>query len=608
MSPLDAAIASARELTTPIIAMTVTIAAVYVPVGFQGGLTGALFREFAFTLAGAVFISGIVALTLSPVMSSRLVRASKRGWFGARVDRAFERVRDRYVHTLESTLRARNAVLVVWALISLAVVPLYVMSPKELAPNEDQGVVFTSLDVPANASLEQVTTYSDALGRIFEKEPEYDHSFQVSFSNGGFGGMLAVPWDKRKRTIFPIQTELGQKALALPGVRAPMFLPQPLPSPGLFPVEFVVSSTDDHEAIMHFVDILVAEAAKSGEFAFPPTTDVRIDQMKTDIHIDRDKVSALGLTMRDIGTDLSSMLSGNFVNRFNMDGRSYKVIPQIVRADRLEAEQLDQIHIRGASDTLMPLTSVATREVSIEPRKLTRFQQLNSVKISGVSTRSVDGALAMLENAAARTLPAGYNVDYTGQARQLRQESGKFLPALALALIVIFLVLAAQFDSFRDPLVILGGSVPLAMFGALIFSFLKFTGPPGLEFPLTRGWTTTLNIYSQVGLVTLVGLVAKNGILIVEFANRQQALGMSKIEAVREAAKTRFRPIMMTTVATIAGHFPLTLVTGPGAIARNSIGVVLVGGLAIGTLFTLFVVPSVYVLIARTHQAAKAAS
>jgi multidrug efflux pump len=598
--------AGARELTGPIVAMTITIAAVYVPIGFQGGLTGALFREFAFTLAGAVVISGVVALTLSPVMSSRLVRSAEPGWFGQRVDRAFEAVRDRYVRALERTLHARGAVLLVWIVLSIAVVPMYLFSPKELAPNEDQGGVFTALDVPPNASLEQVLTYSDELGRMFQTVPEFDHSFQVTFPTQGFGGMLVKPWDQRDRTIFPIQEEITAKAASLPGVRAPIFLPQPLPSPGLFPVELVISSTERHEDIMRVVDAILADAVKSGQFAFPPVTDVRIDKARSDIVIDRDKVAALGLTMRDVGADLSAMLSGNFVNRFDMEGRSYKVIPLLERVDRLTPFDLDRIHIRGPDKHLLPLSSVAHHAKGVEPRKLTRFQQLDSVKLSGVPTRSIDDALRVLEDSAARNMPAGYRIDYTGQSRQLRTESGKFLPALVLALVVVFLVLAAQFDSFRDPFVILAGSVPLAMFGALVFTFLKFTGPPGVRFPLTQGWTTTLNIYSQVGLVTLVGLVAKNGILIVEFANRQQELGVAKLEAVRAAAHTRFRPILMTTIATIAGHFPLTLVTGPGAVARNAIGIVLVGGLAIGTLFTLFVVPSVYLLIARTHRETRA--
>jgi multidrug efflux pump len=296
------------------------------------------------------------------------------------------------------------------------------------------------------------------------------------------------------------------------------------------------------------------------------------------------------------------VLSGNFVNRFSMDGRSYKVIPQIQRVSRLTPRQLEDIHVSGPNGQLVPLSAIAALHTGVEPRTLNRFQQLNAIKVSGVPTRSVEGGLAVLEETAARLLPQGYHLDYTGESRQLRQEGSKFLPAMGLALLVIFLVLAAQFNSFRDPFVILAGSVPLAMFGALIFTFLKFQGPPGLSFKLTQGWTTTLNIYSQVGLVTLAGLIAKNGILIVQFANAKQLDGLSKIDAVREAASIRLRPILMTTVATVAGHFPLTLVSGPGAGARNSIGLVLVGGMTIGTIFTLFVVPSVYVLIAKDHS------
>jgi multidrug efflux pump len=289
-----------------------------------------------------------------------------------------------------------------------------------------------------------------------------------------------------------------------------------------------------------------------------------------------------------------------------MEGRSYKVIAQVERAGRLTPADLGEIHVTGPGGTLIPLSSIATFRTDVEPRSLNRFQQLNAIKISGVAPRGLENGLAVLEAAAEKALPPGSRVDYTGESRQLRQEAGKFLPAMGLAIMLIFLVLAAQFNSFRDPIVVLAGSVPLAMFGAMIFTFLKFSGPPGMRFALTEGWTTTLNIYSQVGLVTLVGLIAKNGILVVEFANHQQESGLSKVEAVQAAAETRLRPILMTTIATVAGHFPLTLVSGPGAAARNSIGVVLVGGMAIGTIFTLFVVPSVYVLVARDHRASAA--
>jgi multidrug efflux pump len=619
-TPLQAAFGGARELVGPIVAMTITLAAVYTPIGFQAGLTGALFREFAFTLAGAVLISGVVALTLSPMMSSVLVRphgAAAHGaggapqsgeWLVRKIDGAFERLRRGYDRALGATLNMRPIVYTFWIALTVLVVPMYMFAPKELAPNEDQGVVFGALDVPANATLEQLTPYSEEVNRIFMQEPEFDHSFQITFPTAGFGGLLVKPWEERKRSIFPIQAELAQKLSSIAGIRAPAFLPGALPSAGFFPVELVISSTASHDEILRYAERLSQEAVKSGQFAFPPITDVRIDQAKTEIVLDRDKIASMGLSLQQVGTDLSAMLSGDFINRFNMDGRSYKVIAQAERAQRLTAEQLTDIHIAATQGQLMPLGAVATLRREVEPRTLNRFQQLNAIKLSGVAPRSLDAALRVLEDTAAKILPPGYHVDYTGESRQLRQEGNKFLPAMALALVLIFLVLAAQFNSFRDPFVILAGSVPLAMFGAMIFVFLKFSGPPGLQFKLTEGWTTTLNIYSQVGLVTLVGLVSKNGILIVEFANAQQRLGLSKIEAVHNAAITRLRPILMTTVATVAGHFPLTLVTGPGAVARNSIGIVLVGGMTIGTLFTLFVVPSLYVLIAKDHRKERAAA
>ena len=607
-TPFDASLVGARELVGPIIAMTITLAAVYAPIGFQGGLTGSLFREFAFTLAGAVFISGVVALTLSPMMSSRLLKAEHgQGLLSRLIDRGFARLRGTYERMLRATLRARPAVYIVWITLSLLLVPMYLFSPSELAPNEDQGVVFGAIDVPPNATLEQLLPFTEQIGQIFQSTHEFDHSFQITFPSGGFGGLVVKPWEERKRSIFPIQEEVFGKTSRLTGIRAPMFLPAALPSAGTFPVEFVIASTASHEELVRFAELIVKEATKSGLFAFPPLTDVRIDQAKTEIVIDRDKVASMGLSMQQVGADLSSMLSGNFVNRFNIDGRSYKVIPQIARAGRLTADQLKDIYISGPGGQVMPLSSVASLRSGTEPRTLNRFQQLNAVKISGLAPRSLENALRFLEDTAAKILPPGYRVDYTGESRQLRQEGGKFLPAMALALVLIFLVLAAQFNSFRDPFVILAGSVPLALFGALIFTFLKFAGPPGMHFKLTEGWTTTLNIYSQVGLVTLVGLIAKNGILIVEFANVQQELGMSKLEAVHLAAATRLRPILMTTVATVVGHFPLTLVTGAGAVARNSIGIVLVGGMTIGTLFTLFIVPSLYVLIAKEHRGGVAA-
>jgi multidrug efflux pump len=378
-----------------------------------------------------------------------------------------------------------------------------------------------------------------------------------------------------------------------------MVAPPALPGGGQFPVEFVVSSTTEPEQILDFARQLQQIAATNGMFAFPPIIDTKIDQPEVELVLDRDKVAALGLDMATVGADLAALVGGNYVNRFDFAGRSYKVIPQLKRIERLTPDQLENNYVQGPNGKLVPVSTFATLHKKTTPRALNRFQQLNAITISGVAIRPLDEALKSLETAAARILPKGYKLDYTGESRQLRTEGNKFLPAFTLALILIFLVLAAQFNSFRDPFIILLGSVPLAMFGALMFCFLKM---PGQNVPFwTNGWTTTLNIYSQVGLVTLVGLVSKNGILIVQFANELQRQGRTKIAAVREAALLRLRPVLMTSVATVAGNFPLVLVTGAGAAARHSIGIMIVSGLTFGTLFTLLVIPSIYVLIAKQH-------
>jgi multidrug efflux pump len=600
-SPLDAALLGARELVGPIIAMTITLAAVYLPIGLQGGLTGALFREFAFTLAGAVTISGIVALTLSPVMSAQLLKpgAGERGLAG-RISRDFNRLKDAYGRFLDATLRARPAVYTVWIVVSLLTIPMFIMSASELAPMEDQGVIFGILEASANSTLDQTSRYAAAANRAFLSMPETEFTFQVTFPNFGFLGMVVKPWDDRKRTVFQILPDVQQKLQTIPGIQMFPVTPPALPGGGQFPVEFILASTAETGQILEFAQKLQQKAMQSGMFAFPPIIDVKIDQPQADFQIDREKVAALGLSLEQVGADLGAMVGGGFVNRFDIAGRSYKVIPQIQRVNRLTPDQLKEIHVTGPNGRLVPLSTVATLRESVVPRSLNRFQQLNAVKISGVAMRPLDEALRFLEDEAAKILPKGYVLDYTGESRQLRTEGSKFLPAFSLAIILIFLVLAAQFNSFRDPFVIIAGSVPLAIFGALLFTFLKIPDP---NTPFwTHGWTTTLNIYSQVGLVTLVGLVSKNGILIVEFANKLQLQGLAKLAAVREASLTRLRPILMTTAATIAGHFPLTLVSGAGAAARNSIGIVLVGGLFIGTLFTLFVVPSIYMLVARDHS------
>jgi multidrug efflux pump len=609
-TPYQAALIGARELLGPIIAMTITLAAVYTPIGLQGGLTGALFREFALTLAGAVMISGIVALTLSPMMSAKLLQSAEQeergltGWINHR----FDRLRQTYGRALDRTMQMRPAVYVVWALLSLMAVPMYMFSPKELAPLEDQSVLFGIINNAANASADQKSHYGRAAEQAFLDAPERELTFQlllsptdpfaVAMGVGGFSGMVVHPWGERETPIGEIAPQLQAKLSAIPGLQIFVSRPPALPGGSNYPVEFIIASTADPEEMIEYAQQLQARAMESGLFYFPPEIDLKYDQPQSEIMIDYDKVAALGLNNAQIGLDLGAALGGDYVNRFHSDGRAYKVIPQIVRAERLNPDQLEDIFVTGPNGTLVPLSTIATIRDGTVPRTLNRFQQLNAIKLSGF-TAQIDQGLRVLETAASEILPPGYSINYTGESRQLRTEGGRFLPALGLAIVMIFLVLAIQFNSFRDPLVILLGSVPLAMFGALIFTVLKMPNP---ELPYwTDGWTTTLNIYAQVGLVTLVGLIAKNGILIVEFANKMQLHGLDKLAAIKEAAMTRLRPVLMTSVATVAGHFPLTLVDGPGAAARNSIGLVLVGGMTVGTIFTLFVVPSLYVLIAKEH-------
>jgi len=605
MTRMESALRGARELVGPVIAMTITLAAVYTPIAFQGGLTGALFREFALTLAGAVLISGIVAITLSPVMSASFLpdQKNQRG-LPARIDRDFARLKDVYVRVLNVTLKARPAIYLAWVVLSGLAAVLFVMSPRELAPNEDQGIIFGIVNTPANSTLGQLAPSVEAVNEMAMSYPETEFTFQITTPGGGFWGMGLKPWDERKRTAFELMPLVGAEVNEIPGIQTFPVLPPALPGGGEFPVEFVVASTAEPSDILQFVQQLQQKAAMSGMFAFPPLIDVKIDQPESQITFDRDKVAELGLSLQAVGQELGSAVGGNYVNRFSISGRSYKVIPQLERAARLNADQIQNVYVTKPDGNLVALSTFATVQDRVVPRSLNRFQQLNSVKLSGVAIRPLDEALSFLETEARSILPRGYSVDYTGESRQLRKEGNKFVPAFALAVVLIFLVLAAQFNSFRDPLVILGGSVPLAMFGASIFTFLRMPDP-NMHF-WTDGWTTTLNVYSQVGLVTLIGLVSKNGILIVEFANELQREGQAKLDAVRNAAAVRLRPILMTTTATVLGHFPLTLVTGPGAEARNSIGLVLVGGMAIGTIFTLFFVPSIYMLFARDRSASVA--
>lgn len=602
LSPLNAALKGARELVGPIIAMTITLAAVYAPIAFQGGLTGSLFREFALTLAGAVTLSGVVALTLSPMMSAYLLKAGheNQGLSGF-INRGFARLRAAYSRSLDGALGARPVVYTMWVVLSLLAFLMFSQSPAELAPTEDQGIVFGIVNTPSNSTLEQLTPFVREVNQTLMEMPESQFSFQITNPGGGFWGLGLKPWEKRERSAAEVLADAQQRVGVISGIQTFPILPPALPGGGNFPVEFVIASTAETSELLSFANQLQEKAATSGLFAFPPIIDVKVDQPQSEVVVDREKVAQLGLNLGTVGQDLSAAMGGNFVNRFNISGRSYKVIPQLLRTSRLNPEQLSDVYVTGPNGQLVALSSIATLSDKVAPRSLNRFQQLNAVKLSGVAIRPLDEALTYLETEASKILPKGYRIDYTGESRQLRVEGNKFLPAFMLAVVLIFLVLAAQFNSFRDPLIILMGSVPLALFGALLTTFLKMPNPNMAFF--TDGFTTTLNIYSQVGLVTLVGLIAKNGILIVDFANRLQEEGRSKLEAVREAAAERLRPILMTSVATVAGHFPLVLVEGPGAAARNSIGLVLVTGMAIGTVFTLYFVPAIYLLIARTRTA-----
>ncbi len=590
LAPLEAALKGARELLVPLISMTITLAAVYAPIGLQGGLTGALFKEFAFTLAGAVIVSGLVAVTLSPMMASQLLRAQDSGQgFGGWVNRVFESVRGCYRRLLTNTLRWRPVTLTLAAILMLLGLPFYAMSMKELAPKEDQGVILGILQAAPNSTIDETARQAEKVNEVYFSMPETATSFQITEAFGGFSGLVTKPWKERKRSTDQMVGEVFGKTAGIPGARVIAFTPAALPGGGNYPVEFVIASTAEPRELLEFSNQLVTKAFQSGLFVFADT-DLKFDIPQTEVVFDRDKVASMGLKLSQVGLDLSTLLGGAYLNRFSIEGRSYRVIPQVERTQRLNADQVRDLYVSGPEGRLVPVSTFATLRTTTEARTLNRFQQLNSARIQGVIPPHItlDRALKVLEEEAARILPKGFSIDYAGEARQLRVEGDKLTFTLLLSGILIFLVLAAQFESFRDPLVILLGSVPLALSGALLFSFLGFT---------------SLNIYSQVGLITLVGLVSKNGILIVEFANTLRDRGVEKLEAVIEAASTRLRPILMTSVATVLGHFPLVLARGPGAGARNSIGIVLVSGMILGTLLTLFVVPAIYMALARQHRA-----
>ncbi len=587
-TPVAAALQGAREIATPIISMTTTLAAVYAPIGFMTGLTGALFREFAFTLAFAVIISGVIALTLSPMMCSKILSAKKENLV-ERIDKFFEKVKVSYQNQLSTVLKHNHIVALLAAIIITTCGWLAWTSTSELAPNEDQGVLFSSLTAPQYANLDYTRHYTKMLNGIYQSFPDTDAFFIVNEVNSAFSGMILKPWDTRKHSQDTILKELQPKLADIPGLRAVAF---PLPSiPGQsdgLPIQFVLTSTYDYSVIYQVAENLKAAARKSGLFMFIET-DLAFDRPELVVKIDRDRAAIMGVTMQTVGSALATLLGGNYINRFDQEGQSYQVIPQVPRKLRIDPNKINTYYVPTASGALVPLSGIVSLSIETEPNQLSQFQQLNAVTLQGITLpgTSINQALNFLQEKAKEILPSGISWDYAGQSRQAVQEGNTLLYTFFFALIIIYLVLAAQFESFIDPFIILI-SVPMSIAGALV---------------AIQAGLATLNIYSGIGLVTLIGLISKHGILIVDFANRlQESEGLDIPSAVLKSASLRLRPILMTTAAMVLGVVPLIFASGAGAKSRFSIGLVIAFGMTIGTCFTLFVVPAMYTLLAKKHQ------
>ncbi len=598
LTPMQAALQGARELVGPVITMSITLAAVFAPIGFQGGLTGALFREFAFTLAGCVIISGFVALTLTPMMSAKVLRHNPnlRG-LEHLLDVAFTKLQNAYERVLHTVLETRPAVVVVAVLVFASIPAFFLMSKSELAPAEDDGIIFMQAQAAPNATLEQTEMFADEVSALIRHT--YPNETAEIFQLSGFGGSPNTafigwrlkPWSQRTRTAQELLVEVQGKIGTVAGVNTAAFQRPSLPgSAGGLPVQFVVGSTEAPQRVAEVANDLLQKAMGSGLFVFGDTN-LKFDQPQVDIEIDREKAAALGANMQQISADLGSMLGGGYVGRFAIEGRAYKIIPQVTRVARLNPDQLRSYYISTSKGGLVPLSTFATLKESTQPRELKRFQQLNAATLSFLPAPGVSQGQALeFLRAEAASFPQGFTIDYAGTSRQFVQEGSSLLGTFGLAVLVIFLVLAAQYESFRDPFIIMM-SVPLSIAGAMVFLFLDFA---------------TLNIYTQVGLITLVGLITKHGILIVEFANKlQEEQGMSIREAVQHAAGVRLRPILMTTAAMVLGVLPLVFASGAGAASRFSMGLVISTGMSIGTLFTLFVVPTFYTMIAHDRRPTK---
>ena len=609
MKPFDAAIKGAREITGPVIAMTITLAAVYAPIGFTSGLTGALFREFAFTLAGAVIVSGIIALTLSPMMTSKMLKPhAELSWFGRLVERVFGGLQRFYRRRLDGTIKQRSVFAWVAVLTIVLSAVLYNAINRELAPAEDQGVLFAFVNAPEHTNLDYLSTYTDNLTETLLAVPEKQNLFAINGfpnSHSAFMGLILKPWGDRERSDLSVMGELQGKFKAVSGVNIFATAPSAIPvGAGDLPIEFVLTYPGDYTRLAEVLNTLSAEAMKSGLFIFT-NADLRFQTPQVELIVDKDRANKLGVTMQDIGATLATLLGGNNVNRFTVQGRSYQVIPQVPRTERSSVDQIMKYHVRAADGTMVPMSSFMTVGQSVQPNGLATFQQLNSAMLQGVPFpgRTIGEGIAFLQQKADEIMPQGMAYDFKGESRQFIKEGNTLAVTFAISLLLIYLVLAAQFESFRDPFIILVG-LPATVFGALLVLFVlgEVNGMMQNNPPINLG-SGTINIYTQIGLVTLIGLIAKHGILMVEFANKlQETKGYDKNLAIKEAAAVRLRPILMTTAAMVIGVFPLLIADGAGARSRFDIGVVIAAGMTIGTLFTLFITPAIYSYVARDRR------
>jgi len=605
MSPLDASIKGARELVGPVIAMTVTLMAVYAPIGFLSGITGTLFTEFAFTLAGAVFLSGVIALTLTPMMCARILKPThgegavpnKLADF---LDRKFEQWRSGFKGRLHGALDSQPVILVFGAIVLVSCFFLFKATPTELAPEEDFGFAFSITEGDGYASQDYQDQYFAQVQQIAMKQPDLDHIFTFSITtNQAFMGMVMKPWTERETPTKKVMEAMQPEMETIPAVRWVGVQPPPLPAPGSgYPVEFILKSTADPVTISRVTEEIIARAIEKKKF-FYVAPRLRVDRPEAVLEIDRDKAALMGVDMSQLSMDLSALLAGGEVNRFSYESRSYKVIQQVERGERLNPEQLQGFYTRASDGTLIPISTLVKISERVMPRSIEHAQQLGSNTIVAVPRPDVTQgqALQIFEELFAEIAPPGFQIDYAGPSRQYKQEGSALIATFAFALIIIYLVLAAQFESFRDPLIILV-TVPMSICGALLFMNI-FSITNGMQMTSFPGMT--LNIYTQVGLITLIGVISKHGILIVEFANKLQEQGVAMREAIEEATAVRLRPVLMTTAALVVAMFPLLIASGPGAAARFSMGLVIAAGMTIGTLFTLYVLPAVYLAIGRDY-------